>query len=151
MEENHLRWDSLGEFLALAESLRFVGRSQHNDRATVLADALDRATSVHLDRDLSPRRKAGELDNRGSHAWLAALWAKELAEQTDDAELAEQFAPIAAKLEEAMEAIQQQLVDVQGSAVEIDGYYRPDEDKLAAVMRPSEQLNEIIDSLGTAN
>ncbi len=151
VQENHLRWDSLGEFLALAESLRFVGRSQHNDRATVLADALDRATSVHLDRDLSPRRKAGELDNRGSHAWLAALWAKELAEQTDDAELAEQFAPVAAKLEEAMEGIQQQLVDVQGSAVEIDGYYRPDEDKLAAVMRPSEQLNEIIDSLGTAN
>ena len=151
VQENHLRWDSLGEFLALAESLRFVGRSQHNDRATVLADALDRATSVHLDRDLSPRRKAGELDNRGSHAWLAALWAKELAEQTDDAELAEQFAPVAAKLEEAMEGIQQQLVDVQGSAVEIDGYYRPDAQKLASVMRPSEQLNEIINSIGTAN
>lgn len=147
VEENYLRWDSLGEFLALAESLRHLARFADNPRAAVLADALDKATEGVLNEGKSPARRLGQIDNRGSHMWLATYWAKALAEQTEDAELAEKFADVAAKLAEKAEKIDAELIEVQGDAVEIGGYYRPDEDKTFAVMRPSKTLNEIIDSL----
>ncbi|OKL55024.1 isocitrate dehydrogenase (NADP(+)) [Bowdeniella nasicola] len=147
VEENYLRWDSLGEFLALAESLRHLARFADNPRAAVLADALDKATEGVLNEGKSPARRLGQIDNRGSHMWLATYWAKALAEQTEDAELAEKFADVAAKLAENAEKIDAELIEVQGDVVEIGGYYRPDEDKTFAVMRPSKTLNEIIDSL----
>ncbi|CAG7845158.1 Isocitrate dehydrogenase [NADP] [Pseudoclavibacter triregionum] len=147
VRENHLRWDSLGEFMALAESLRHLGRSASNPRATVLAEALDKATETLLDEDKSPRRKAGELDTRGSHAWIATYWAEELAKQTDDADLAAEFAEGAKSLREQAEQIQQELLEVQGSPVDIAGYYRPDEEKTSAVMRPSQTLNGILEKL----
>ena len=147
LEENYLRWDSLGEFLALAEALRHVAEVSGNARATVVADALDAATTTLLEEDRSPARRLGSVDNRGSHAWLALYWARELAAQTADAALAERFAPVAARLEEANEAVQAELVAVQGAPVGIGGYYRPDAAATDAVMRPSATLNAIIDAL----
>ena len=144
VEENHLRWDSLGEFLALAESLRHLARAENNSRAAVLASTLDAATERLLDEDKSPRRKAGELDNRGSHAWLATFWAAELAKQTDDEALAAEFQEAAKQLTEQAEAIQQELAAVQGSPVDLGGYYRPDAEKVAKVMRPSSTFNSIL-------
>ncbi|MBN6777613.1 NADP-dependent isocitrate dehydrogenase [Pseudoclavibacter alba] len=144
VEENHLRWDSLGEFLALAESLRHLARAENNSRAAVLASTLDAATERLLDEDKSPRRKAGELDNRGSHAWLATFWAEELAKQTDDEALAAEFQEAAKQLTEQAEAIQQELAAVQGSPVDLGGYYRPDAEKVAKVMRPSSTFNSIL-------
>lgn len=147
VEENHLRWDSLGEFLALAESLRHLARAENNSRAAVLASTLDAATERLLDEDKSPRRKAGELDNRGSHAWLATFWAEELAKQTDDEALAAEFQEAAKQLTEQAETIQQELAAVQGSPVDLGGYYRPDAKKAAAVMRPSSAFNGILAQL----
>lgn len=146
-EENHLRWDSLGEFLALAESLRHVSRTQDNARAAVLADALDKATEKVLSEGKSPSRKVGEIDNRGSHFYLASFWAEALAAQSDDAELAEQFAPVSAELAENAAAIDKELIDNQGSPVDLGGYYAPSEEKTTEVMRPSETFNRIIDTL----
>lgn len=145
--ENHLRWDSLGEFLALAESLRHLARTDGNPRAEVLADALDRATETLLNEGNSPARRVGQPDNRSSHAWLATYWARELASQDADAELARTFAPVADKLEESAEQIQQDFIDVQGQPADIGGYYRPDIDKVTAVMRPSATFNAIIDAI----
>lgn len=147
VEENYLRWDSLGEFLALAESLRHLARFADNPRAEVLADALDVATEGVLNEGKSPARRLGQIDNRGSHMWLATYWAKALAEQTDDAELAELFTDVAGKLADNAEKIDAELIEVQGNGVDIGGYYRPDEDKTSSVMRPSTTLNEIIDAL----
>ncbi|WP_152363677.1 NADP-dependent isocitrate dehydrogenase [Microlunatus speluncae] len=147
ISENYLRWDSLGEFLALAESLRHLATSAGNARAQVLADALDRATETLLNENRSPARKLGSIDNRGSHFYLALYWAQQLAAQSEDAELAKLFAPVAAQLTEQEAAIAAELLGVQGSATDIGGYYRPDPEKTTAVMRPSPILNETIDAL----
>ena len=146
-EENHLRWDSLGEFLALAESFRHEHNTNGNAKAGVLAAALDKATETLLDEGKSPSRKVGENDNRGSHFFLTLNWAKELAAQTDDAELAEAFKPVAEALEAKAGEIEQALLDVQGSPVDLGGYYAPNEEKLAEVMRPVAAFNDIIDGL----
>ena len=147
LEENYLRWDSLGEFLALAEALRHVAAVGGNARAAVLADALDAATTSLLENNRSPERRLGGIDNRGSHAWLALYWARELAGQSADAGLAGRFAPVAEALGAANEAIQAELVAVQGHPVDIGGYYVPDAERTDAVMRPCARLNEIIDAL----
>ena len=146
-EENHLRWDSLGEFLALAESFRHEQQSNGNEKAGVLAAALDRATERLLNEGKSPSRKVGEIDNRGSHFFLAAFWADELANQADDSELAEKFAAVAKKLNEQADEIAQALLDVQGSPADLGGYYLPDEAKTTSVMRPVDKYNQIIDGL----
>ncbi|MGC5628643.1 NADP-dependent isocitrate dehydrogenase [Georgenia sp. Z1344] len=145
--ENYLRWDSLGEFLALAESLRHLADVDGNAGARVLGDALDRATEKLLTEGRSPARRLGQIDNRGSHAWLATYWAAELAAQTEDAALAERFRPVAAQLGEQIEAIDAELIAVQGSPADIGGYYRPDDAKASAVMRPSATLNAIVDGI----
>ena len=144
LKENHLRWDSLGEFLALAVSFEHLATSTGNARAQVLADTLDRATGTFLLEDKSPKRKAGELDNRGSHFYLAKFWAQELARQNDDAELAAAFAAVSGALDSNEETITGELLAVQGSPVDIGGYYRPDEAKVSAVMRPSEKFSEVL-------
>ncbi len=148
--EDHLRWDSLGEFLALGASLEHLARTFDNARAKVLADALDKATGKFLDTNKSPSRKVGELDNRGSHFYLAMYWARALAEQGDDAELAAVFGKLADTLEVAEEAIVGELNGVQGKAVELDGYYRPDMDKVGAAMRPSKTFNDALAALRDA-
>jgi isocitrate dehydrogenase len=147
LQENHLRWDSLGEFLALAVSFEHLATTTDNARAQVLADTLDRATGTFLLENKSPKRKVGELDNRGSHYYLALYWAQELAKQTEDAELASSFAEVAEALASNEEAIVSELLEVQGSPVDIGGYYRPDAAKAAAVMRPSATLNKVVSSL----
>ncbi|MBK0419659.1 NADP-dependent isocitrate dehydrogenase [Leucobacter sp. CSA1] len=147
VEENYLRWDSLGEYFALAASLEHLAESTGNAKAQVLADTLDRATGTFLEEDRSPGRKLGTLDNRGSHFYLALYWAQELAKQSEDAELARVFAPVAEQLSAREETIVAELVAVQGEPAEIGGYYRPDSELVAAVMRPSASLNEVIDSL----
>jgi isocitrate dehydrogenase len=147
LKENHLRWDSLGEFLALGPSLELLADKEDNARAKLLAQALDRATGRVLEEDRSPKRAEGELDNRGSHFYLALYWAQELADQDEDAELAERFAALAERLGESEERIVEELSSVQGSSVDIGGYYRPDGEKATAAMRPSATLNEAIDSL----
>jgi isocitrate dehydrogenase len=147
LEENHLRWDSLGEFLALGPSFELLAETEDNPRAKLLADTLDRAIGRVLEEDRSPKRVVQELDNRGSHFYLALYWARELADQTRDAELAERFASLAERLGENEERILEELSSVQGSSVEIGGYYRPDGDEVNAAMRPSATLNEAIDSL----
>ncbi len=147
LAENHLRWDSLGEFLALVPSLELLAAKEDNPRAKVLADTLDRATGRLLEENRSPRRKVGELDNRGSHFYLALYWAQELAEQGDDADLAERFRPLAERLSASEEEIVGELADVQGTPVQIGGYYRPDPERMTAAMRPSATFNAAIDSL----
>jgi isocitrate dehydrogenase len=147
LAENYLRWDSLGEFFALAASFEHLAGATGNARAQVLADTLDRATGTFLDQDKSPTRRVGGIDNRGSHFYLALYWAQELAAQSDDAELAAAFAPLAATLTEAEATIVDELVGVQGSPADVGGYYRPDPAKAAAVMRPSATLNAAIDAL----
>ena len=146
-EENHLRWDSLGEYLALAESFRHEKNTNGNERAGVLAAALDKATEQLLDEGKSPSRKVNEIDDRGSHFWLSLFWAEALAAQTDDAELASAFAPVAEELRANAEQIDSELIAAQGSAADLGGYYWPDEEKTTAVMRPSETFNKIIDAL----
>jgi isocitrate dehydrogenase len=147
VKENHLRWDSLGEFLALAASLEFLAQTTDNATAQLLADTLDRATGSVLDENRSPSRKVHELDNRGSHFYLALYWARELAEQTDDLELAARFAPIAEALGANEEQIVQELNEVQGSPVDIGGYYLPDDELISAAMRPSPTFNAVIDAI----
>lgn len=144
LAENYLRWDSLGEFLALAESLRQLARFSGNSRAALLADGLDAATEKVLNEGKSPSRRLGGIDNRGSHAWIAIWWAQALAAQQTDPELAAAFAASARELTAHAEQISQELIAVQGQAVDLGGYYRPDPEKVAAVMRPSATLNAII-------
>jgi isocitrate dehydrogenase len=147
LKENYLRWDSLGEFLALAVSFEHLAQRTGNARAQVLADTLDRATATFLDQDRSPTRRLGGVDNRGSHFYLALYWAQELATQTDDAQFAESFVGLAKTLTEQEQTIVNELIAVQGSPTDIGGYYRPDPAKAAAVMRPSKTFNEALATL----
>jgi isocitrate dehydrogenase len=147
VKENYLRWDSLGEFLALAESFAKYAEVTGNAGARVLADALDRATGRFLDENKSPGRKLGTIDNRGSHFYLALFWAEELAQQDDDADLAAKFRSLASTLRDNEETIAGELLAVQGSPADIGGYYRPDDDKATAVMRPSTTFNEALAAL----
>jgi isocitrate dehydrogenase len=147
LKENHLRWDSLGEFLALAVSLDHLGEKYNNPKANILGEALDIATTKYLDNDKSPSRKVNEHDNRGSHYYVAMYWAQALADQIQDKELAATFAPIAEALAANEAKINYELISVQGVAVNIDGYYSTDREKTYAAMRPSNTLNEIIDGM----
>src|SRR5690625_4249980 len=149
LEENHLRWDSLGEFLALAVSFEHLATATDNSRAQVLADALDAGTGLYLEEGRSPSRKVGELDNRGSHFYVALYWAESLAEQTEDADLAAAIKPVAQELRANEEAILNELNEVQGKEVSIDGYYYPNNDMTSEVIRPSATLNRIIDTLAS--
>ena len=146
VEENYLRWDSLGEFFALVPSLEKYAEQADAPAAKVLADALDAATETFLNENRSPGRKLGTIDNRGSHFYLGLYWAQEMAKQTTDADLAATFAPLAEKLTAAEETIVGELLAAQGSAADIGGYYRPDDARASAVMRPSATLNEAIDT-----
>ncbi|MFJ8212530.1 NADP-dependent isocitrate dehydrogenase [Streptomyces sp. NPDC096033] len=148
VKENYLRWDSLGEFFALAASFEHLSATTGNARAQVLADTLDRATGTFLNEDKSPTRRLGGIDNRGSHFYLALYWAQELAGQSEDAQLAAAFEPLAKTLAEQEETIVSELVAVQGSPADIGGYYQPDPAKAAAVMRPSTTLNQALALLG---
>lgn len=147
LNENHLRWDSLGEFLALAVSLEHLSCNLDNNKAQVLASALDKATGQFLENNKSPSRKVGEIDNRGSHFYLAMYWAQELAKQSDDADLKARFSSVAKTLLASEAKILSELASVQGTAVDIGGYYQPDRAKASAAMRPSATLNAIIDSI----
>ncbi|OIH95509.1 NADP-dependent isocitrate dehydrogenase [Curtobacterium sp. MCBA15_001] len=147
VQQNYLRWDSLGEFLALAVSLEHLAGVTGNARARILGETLDRATGTFLEQDKSPGRKIGTIDNRGSHFFLAKYWAEELAAQTEDTELAAAFAEIAGTLGEQEQTIVDELVAVQGSPADIGGYYRPDDAKTSAVMRPSATLNAVLAAL----
>jgi isocitrate dehydrogenase len=147
LEENHLRWDSLGEFLALVPSLELLAKHDDNARARLLAVMLDRATGRLLEEDRSPSRKAGELDNRGSHFYLALYWARELAGQDEDGELSARFQPLAERLASEEEKIVRELLDVQGQPVQLRGYYRPDPLLVEAAMRPSRTFNEALEDL----
>jgi isocitrate dehydrogenase len=147
VKENYLRWDSLGEFLALAESFGKYGEATGNAHSKVLGETLDRATGTFLNQNKSPGRKLGTIDNRGSHFYIALYWAQEIAKQTDDTTLAEAFAGIADQLSQAQDMIAEELLLVQGSPADIGGYYRLDPEKAAEVMRPSKTFNEIIASL----
>ncbi len=146
VKENYLRWDSLGEFLALAVSFEHMATTTDNAKAQVLADTLDRATGTLLDENKSPSRKLGSLDNRGSHFYLALYWAEELAKQDDDSELGSLFSDLASTLRENEEKITEELLAVQGEPADIGGYFRPDDDKAAKVMRPSDTFNRALDS-----
>lgn len=146
-EEGHLRWDSLGEFLALTASLEHLSNMFDNKKAKVLADALDKATEKFLENDKSPSRKCGEIDNRGSHFYLTMYWAEELANQTQDEELKAHFQPIAKKLIENQQQIAEDLLKTQGKAMDIGGYYKPNFDLASKAMRPSKVFNEIIASI----
>lgn len=147
LEEGYLRWDSLGEFLALQASLEHLAQTQGNQKAQILADALDEANAKFLANDKSPARKIGGIDNRGSHFYLAMYWAEALANQTEDSDLAAKFAPVANAMLENETKINEELIGAQGTAQNIDGYYRPDEAKTYAAMRPSATLNAIVDAL----
>ena len=144
VKENYLRWDSLGEFLALAESFAKYAEVANNSQSRVLGETLDRATASFLDENRSPGRKLGTIDNRGSHFYLALYWAEELAKQTDDAELAAKFTKIAGALRENEQKIADELIAVQGSPADIGGYYYPDAEKTSAVMRPSAIFNAVL-------
>ncbi|MFJ3824161.1 NADP-dependent isocitrate dehydrogenase [Streptomyces nodosus] len=147
VKENYLRWDSLGEFFALVPAFEQYAKTTGNQRAQVLADTLDRATATFLNEDKSPTRRVGGIDNRGSHFYLSLFWAQELAKQTDDAELAKAFAPLAETLAAAEQTIVDELIAVQGEPTDLGGYYQPDPAKAAAVMRPSATWNEALASL----
>ena len=148
LQENYLRWDSLGEFLALAVSIEDLATQTGNARGLVLAEALDRANARILDNDRSPQRKVGEIDNRGTHFYLAMYWARALADQTRDKDLQAMFTPIARELEQHETVILRELNGVQGAPVEVGGYYHPDPARAARAMRPSPTLNAVIESLG---
>lgn len=147
LEEGYLRWDSLGEFLALQASFEHLAQTQNNSKAQLLADALDEANAKFLANDKSPARKVGQIDNRGSHFYLASYWAEALAEQTADAELAAKFASLAKSLTEQEAKINEELIAAQGKAQDIEGYYFPNDDLASKAMRPSATLNAAIDSL----
>jgi len=148
VQENHLRWDSLGEFLALAVSLEDLGIKTGSNKAKILARTLDAATGKLLDNRKSPSPKTGELDNRGSQFYLALYWAQELAAQNEDAELAAQFGPLAKTLADNEEKIVAELSEVQGKPADIGGYYKADEAKVKAVMRPSATFNAALEIVG---
>ena len=148
VEENHLRWDSLGEFLALAASFEHLAQTTGNERAQILADTLDLATAKFLNENKSPSRRAGEIDNRGSHFYLALYWAEELASQTKDTELAAAFSQLVEALRANESAIAEELLAVQGAPVDLGGYYHPDPAKIDALMRPSKTFNEVWSALG---
>jgi isocitrate dehydrogenase len=150
VEENHLRWDSLGEFLALAASLEHLGKTYDNARAKLLADALDKANARFLDENRSPSRKVGELDNRGSHFYLAMYWAQALADQDDDADMKQAFADLARTLADHEATIVDELNAVQGKGVDMGGYYHPDLGKVGAAMRPSDTLNAALAALSAS-
>ncbi|WP_318345361.1 NADP-dependent isocitrate dehydrogenase [Flagellimonas baculiformis] len=147
LEEGHLRWDSLGEFLALAVSLEFYGEKNNNKKAQVIADALDKATEKFLENDKSPSRKVNELDTRGSHFYLALYWAEQLANQNEDAELKATFSKVFGELSSNESKIVQELIDAQGSPIHIGGYYLPDAEMASNAMRPSTTLNNILGSI----
>ncbi|NAY90676.1 NADP-dependent isocitrate dehydrogenase [Muricauda sp. JGD-17] len=147
LEEGHLRWDSLGEFLALGVSLEFYGEKNKNKKALVLAEALDKATEKFLDNDKSPSRKVNELDTRGSHFYLSLYWAEELAKQKEDEELKTVFEKVFHELSSQEEKITQELINAQGKSVNIGGYYLPDAEMVANAMRPSKSLNAILDAI----
>jgi isocitrate dehydrogenase len=147
LKENHLRWDSLGELLALPPSFELLAEHDDNARAKLLAETLDRATGQLLEEDRSPSRKSGEIDNRGSHFYLALYWARELSSQEQDRELAERFERLAARLGTNEDQITRELLEVQGSPVELEGYYRPDSARVEAAMRPSKTFNDALDEL----
>ncbi|MFH8408578.1 NADP-dependent isocitrate dehydrogenase [Streptomyces sp. NPDC018019] len=149
VKENYLRWDSLGEFLALAVSFEHLAQKTGNARAQILADTLDRATGTFLSENKSPSRKLGGIDNRGSHFYLALYWAQELARQTEDTQLAESFSALAATLAEQEQKIVEELIAVQGKPADIGGYYQPSVAKAAAVMRPSQTFNAALATLGS--
>ncbi|HBA87900.1 MAG TPA: NADP-dependent isocitrate dehydrogenase [Geobacter sp.] len=146
-QEGYLRWDSLGEFLALAVSLEHLAATFKNDKAQLLADTLDQANTKFLDQNKNPARKVGQIDNRGSHFYLAMYWAEALAAQTKDAELSARFAKVAKELQESEEKINAELIGAQGKPVDMGGYYHPDDAKTEAAMRPSATLNAIINSI----
>jgi isocitrate dehydrogenase len=147
LKENHLRWDSLGDFLALVPSFEHLNALTGNEKAQILADTLDQATGMLLNNDKSPSRKCGELDNRGSHFYIALYWAQALAGQEKDAEFKERFTKIAQQLADNEAKIVEELNSVQGKPVDIGGYYHPDVEKMTAVMRPSATMNAIIDAI----
>jgi isocitrate dehydrogenase len=147
VKENYLRWDSLGEFLALASSFEHMAVTTGNARAQILADTLDRATGTFLDENKSPGRKLGTIDNRGSHFYLSLYWAQELAKQTEDADLAAAFADVAGELASNEQKIVDELLAVQGSPADIGGYFHPDSDKVNAVMRPSGTFTSVLADL----
>jgi len=147
LEEGYLRWDSLGEFLALGASLEHLGQTQNNPKALVLAETLDEANDKFLKNDKSPARKVGQIDNRGSHFYLATYWAEALANQTKDAELQAKFAPIAAELSANEAKIDAELIGAQGKPQNIGGYYQPSFALTEKAMRPSETLNAILKKL----
>jgi len=147
LKEGYLRWDSLGEFMALQASLEHLAQTQQNPKAQVLADALDEANAKFLEEDKSPARQLGSIDNRGSHFYLSMYWAEALAKQTDDAELAEKFKKVYDAMKSNETVINEELINVQGKAQDIGGYYHPNAEKTYAAMRPSQTLNGIIDSL----
>jgi isocitrate dehydrogenase len=147
VKEGYLRWDSLGEFSALGASLEHIGRALGNPKATVLAETLDAAIGKFLDNNKSPARKVGQIDNRGSHFYLATYWAEALAAQSKDKELQARFTKVAKQLAENAQKIDGELIGAQGKPVDLGGYYRPDRKKTAAAMRPSPTLNAIIDAL----
>jgi isocitrate dehydrogenase len=147
LKEGHLRWDSLGEFLALAESLRMEYMKSEESRIGVMAETLDKANEGYLDNDKAPSRKCCEPDNKASHYWLARYWAEALSTQTAEPELAETFTPVADALAKNEEKILEELLAAEGSEKDIGGYYHPDDLKAAEAMRPSKTFNEIIDSL----
>ncbi|MCP3673554.1 MAG: NADP-dependent isocitrate dehydrogenase [Gammaproteobacteria bacterium] len=148
VQEGHLRWDSLGEFLALSVSLEHLSQTTNNPEAQILADTLDRATGKFLSNNKSPSRKVNELDNRGSHYYLAMYWAQALAEQTDDTNLSTVFTKVAQQLSDNEDKITEELIAAQGHEIEIDGYYKPDTALVSTAMRPSETLNSIISNIG---
>ena len=147
IKEGYLRWDSLGEFLALAVSLEHLGQTQNNAKALVLAETLDAATEKFLANDKSPARKVGQIDNRGSHFYLALYWAEALAAQTKDVGLQTRFIPLAKTLAENEAKINDELIGAQGKPQHIGGYYNPNDDLASAAMRPSETLNTTLASL----
>ncbi len=147
VNEGHLRWDSLGEFLALAVSLADLAEKTGNGKAQLLAQALDTANSKFLDENRSPSRKTGELDSRGSHFYLALYWAQALAGQSEDVDLQRQFAGLAQKLAESEETIIEELLDAQGQAMDLGGYYQPDPKLASEAMRPSAVFNHILSTI----
>jgi len=147
VKEGYLRWDSLGEFLALQASFEHLAQTQGNNKAQVLADALDAANAKFLATDKSPARKVGQIDNRGSHFYLAMYWAEALADQTADAEMSAKFAPVAKAMFEKEAKINEELIAAQGRSQDVGGYYHPNTEKAYAAMRPSPTLNAIVDGI----